>query len=42
MIMSAAVLVIVTFLSELQPTWVGQPNVTMLALSRLSRRDSVG
>src|SRR5262249_40049179 len=35
-------LLIVTFRSELQPAWVGQPHVTMLALSRLSRRDSVG
>ncbi len=34
------VLVIVTFRAELQPTWVGEPNVTMLPLSRLGRRDS--
>jgi class 3 adenylate cyclase/DNA-binding SARP family transcriptional activator len=36
------VLLIVTFRPELQPTWVGQPNVTMLPLSRLGRRDSAG
>jgi class 3 adenylate cyclase/tetratricopeptide (TPR) repeat protein len=36
------VLLIVTFRAELQPTWVGQPCVTMLPLSRLSRRDSAG
>src|SRR5262249_19329760 len=34
------VLLIVTLRAELQPTWVGQPNVTMLPLSRLGRRDS--
>ena len=33
---------IVTFRAELQSTWVGQPNVTMLPLSRLGRRDSSG
>jgi predicted ATPase len=32
-------LLIVTFGSEFQPPWVGQPQVTMLALSRLDRRD---
>jgi len=35
-----AVLLIVTFRPEFQPTWVGQPHVTMRALSRLGRRDS--
>jgi class 3 adenylate cyclase/DNA-binding SARP family transcriptional activator len=34
------VLLIVTFRPEFQPAWVGQPHATMLALSRLSRRDS--
>ena len=33
------VLLIVTFRPEFQPTWVGQPHVAMLALSRLDRRD---
>ena len=36
------VLLVVTFRPELQPTWVGQPHVTMLPLSRLGRRDSAG
>jgi class 3 adenylate cyclase/tetratricopeptide (TPR) repeat protein len=36
------VLLIVTVRPELQPTWVGQPHVTMLPLSRLGRRDSAG
>ena len=36
------VLLVVTFRSEFQPTWVGQPHVTMLPLSRLGRRDSAG
>jgi class 3 adenylate cyclase len=36
------VLLIVTFRPELQPTWVGQPHVTMLPLTRLGRRDSAG
>jgi class 3 adenylate cyclase/DNA-binding SARP family transcriptional activator len=35
-------LLIVTFRSEFQPTWVDQPHVTMLPLSRLGRRDSAG
>jgi class 3 adenylate cyclase/DNA-binding SARP family transcriptional activator len=35
-------LLVVTFRSEFQPTWVGQPHVTMLPLSRLGRRDSAG
>jgi class 3 adenylate cyclase len=33
------VLLIATFRPEFQPTWVGQPHVTMLALSRLGRRE---
>jgi predicted ATPase len=33
------VLMIVTFRPELQPPWTGQPQVTMLALNRLDRRD---
>jgi class 3 adenylate cyclase/tetratricopeptide (TPR) repeat protein len=36
------VLLVVTFRPEFQPTWVGQPHVTMLPLSRLCRRDSAG
>ena len=36
------VLLVVTFRPELQPTWVGQPHVTMLPLSRLDRRDGAG
>ncbi len=34
------VLLVVTFRPELQPTWLGQQHVTLLALSRLGRRDS--
>ncbi|MBI1777052.1 MAG: AAA family ATPase [Proteobacteria bacterium] len=34
------VLLVVTVRPELQPSWVGQPHVTMLPLSRLGRRDS--
>ncbi len=33
------VLLIVTFRPEFQPPWIGQPQVTMLALNRLDRRD---
>jgi class 3 adenylate cyclase/predicted ATPase len=33
------VLLIVTFSAEFQPPWTGQPQVTMLALNRLGRRD---
>ncbi len=33
------VLLIVTFRSEFQPSWTGQPRVTMLALNRLDRHD---
>jgi len=36
---SLPVLLIVTFRAEFQPPWTGQPQVTMLALSRLDRRD---
>ena len=35
-----AALLVATFRLELQPTWVGQPHVTTLPLSRLGRRDS--
>jgi class 3 adenylate cyclase/predicted ATPase len=34
-----SVLLIVTFRPEFQPPWTGQPQVTMLALNRLDRRD---
>jgi class 3 adenylate cyclase/predicted ATPase len=34
-----SVLLIVTFRPEFQPPWIGQPQVTMLALNRLDRRD---
>jgi class 3 adenylate cyclase/DNA-binding SARP family transcriptional activator len=34
------VLLVVTVRPELQPTWVGEPHVPMLPLSRLGRRDS--
>jgi class 3 adenylate cyclase/predicted ATPase len=33
------VLLIVTFRPEFQPPWIGQPQVTTLALNRLDRRD---
>jgi class 3 adenylate cyclase/predicted ATPase len=33
------ILLIVTFRPEFQPPWTGQPQVTMLALNRLDRRD---
>src|SRR5262249_29398744 len=36
---SLPVLLIVTFRPEFQPPWTGQPQVTMLALNRLDRRD---
>jgi class 3 adenylate cyclase/predicted ATPase len=36
---SLPVLLVVTFRPELQPPWTGQPQVTMLALTRLDRRD---
>ncbi len=39
---SLPVLLVVTVRPELQPTWVGEPHVTMLPLSRLGRRDSAG
>jgi class 3 adenylate cyclase/predicted ATPase len=38
-IRSLPVLLIVTFRPEFQPTWTGQPQVTMLALSRLDQRE---
>jgi class 3 adenylate cyclase/predicted ATPase len=36
------VLLVITFRPELQPTWVGQPHVTTLPLSRVDRRDGAG
>ncbi len=36
---SLPVLQIITFRPEFQPPWTGQPQVTMLALNRLDRRD---
>jgi tetratricopeptide (TPR) repeat protein len=36
---SLPVLLIVTFRPQFQPSWIGQPNVTLLALNRLDRRD---
>jgi class 3 adenylate cyclase len=36
---SLPALLIVTFRPEFQPPWTGQPQVTMLALNRLDRRD---
>jgi class 3 adenylate cyclase/predicted ATPase len=36
---SLPVLLVVTFRSEFQPPWIGQPQVTMLTLNRLDRRD---
>jgi class 3 adenylate cyclase len=36
---SLPVLLIVTFRPEFKPPWTGQPQVTMLALNRLDRRD---
>src|SRR5205823_6733019 len=36
---SLPVLLIVTFRPEFQPPWTGQPQVSMLALNRLERRD---
>ena len=36
---SLPVLLVITFRPEFQPPWVGQPQVTMLALNRLDRRD---
>jgi class 3 adenylate cyclase/predicted ATPase len=36
---SLPVLLIVTFRPEFQPPWIGQPQVTMLALNRLDRRE---
>jgi class 3 adenylate cyclase len=36
---SLPVLLVVTFRPEFQPPWIGQPQVSMLALNRLDRRD---
>ena len=36
---SLPVLLIVTFRPDFQPSWTGQPQVSMLALNRLDRRD---
>src|SRR5262249_55315874 len=36
---SLPLLLIVTFRPEFQPPWAGQPQVTLLALNRLDRRD---
>jgi predicted ATPase len=36
---SLPVLLIVTYRPEFQPPWIGQPQVSMLALNRLDRRD---
>jgi class 3 adenylate cyclase/predicted ATPase len=36
---SQPVLLIVTFRPEFQPRWIGQPQLTMLALNRLARHD---
>jgi class 3 adenylate cyclase/predicted ATPase len=33
------ILLVITFRPEFQPPWVGQPRVTMMALSRLDRRE---
>jgi predicted ATPase/DNA-binding winged helix-turn-helix (wHTH) protein len=38
---SLPVLLIVTFRSEFQPPWAGQPRVSTLALNRLDRRDRI-
>src|SRR5262249_51936418 len=35
------VLLIVTFRPEFQPAWTGQPQVTMLTLNRLDRRERI-
>jgi DNA-binding winged helix-turn-helix (wHTH) protein/predicted ATPase len=38
---SLPVLLIVTFRPEFQPPWTGQPQVSILALNRLNRRDRI-
>jgi class 3 adenylate cyclase/predicted ATPase len=38
---SLPVLLIVTFRPEFQPPWTGQPQVSMVALNRLNRRDRI-
>jgi predicted ATPase/DNA-binding winged helix-turn-helix (wHTH) protein/class 3 adenylate cyclase len=40
-IRSLPVLLIITFRPDFQPPWAGQPQVSMLALNRLDRRDCV-
>ena len=39
-IVNLPVLLVITFRSEFQPVWVGEPHVSMLPLSRLGRPDS--
>ena len=39
---SLPVLLVVTFRPDFQPPWTGEPQVTMLALNRLDRRDRTG
>jgi class 3 adenylate cyclase len=41
-IVNLPVLLVVTVRPEVEPSWVGQPHVSMLPLSRLGRRDSAG
>jgi predicted ATPase len=36
---SLRVLFVVTFRAEFEPTWIGQPHVTTLAINRLTRRE---
>ncbi len=36
---SLPILLVITFRSEFQPPWIGQPHVTVLSLSRLGRRE---
>ena len=36
---SLPILLIITFRPEFQPSWIGQPHVTIINLNRLSRRD---
>jgi len=38
---SLPVLLVVTYRPEFQPHWAGEPQVTMLALNRLDRRDRI-
>ena len=39
-VMNWPVLLLALFRPEFQPPWVGQPQVTMLTLARLDRRDT--